>query len=95
MHAPVIASEAQVVLAVNPAQHLGERNRLRNRKVRLLSLNPFNWFRLMSGNAEVERNVVRHSDAGSMRKSLAVLVKKLVVWLLLRFQLHLKMLVTL
>ena len=55
MHAAIVAPETHIVLAVNPAQCLGERDGLREREARLLLAEPLNAVEHNIGQAVVER----------------------------------------
>ena len=76
MHAPIVAAETQVVFAVNPAQHLGGRDRLRDREARLRLTEPVELVQIDARQAEVQWNVVGHRDAGGVRNIVGGVGKK-------------------
>ena len=65
VHAAIVAAKAQIVLAVNPAQHLGSRDGLRERKAGLLLAQSGEAAERHIGQAVVERARVQRNTARS------------------------------
>ena len=69
MHAAIIPAKAQVMLAVNPTQHIRQRNGLRQQKARLLFIQPGDVAQGHIGQTvvqrtRIQRRTVRPQDPG-------------------------------
>ena len=63
----IVAAEAQVVFAVNPAQGFGDGDGLREREARLLLVEPLDIAEHHVGQTVIERSAIRPLDADLVR----------------------------